>query len=60
MKIKPDNLSLWPHQIQAIETISKYVDAFENGETPGSALIQMPTGSGKTGVIAATARCISD
>ena len=60
MKIKPDNLSLWPHQIQAIETISKYVDAFENGETPGSALIQMPTGSGKTGVIAATARCISE
>jgi superfamily II DNA or RNA helicase len=45
---------LWEHQQRAVQTISDYIEA----ESDGSALIRMPTGTGKTGVIATAARCL--
>jgi len=45
---------LWEHQKHAVQTISDYIEA----ESDGSALIRMPTGTGKTGVIATVARCL--
>ena len=38
---------LWPHQREAIKTIEQYLGA----GAVGSALIRMPTGTGKTGII---------
>jgi len=52
-----DQLSLWPHQRAALEQMESYLDAYAQRETRGSALVHMPTGSGKTGIIAALARC---
>ncbi|MBW2120153.1 MAG: DEAD/DEAH box helicase family protein, partial [Deltaproteobacteria bacterium] len=43
---------LWGHQRKAISTVRKYVAVFNKDKTIGSALIHMPTGTGKTGVIA--------
>jgi superfamily II DNA or RNA helicase len=42
------SLDLWPHQRAAIEACNRY---FASG-TVRSALVQMPTGTGKTGVMA--------
>ncbi len=42
--------ALWDHQREAVRTISEYLDS---GEREESALITMPTGTGKSGVIAA-------
>jgi superfamily II DNA or RNA helicase len=47
-------LPLWDHQKRAVEAVEKYMEA----ESDGSALIRMPTGTGKTGVIATVARCL--
>lgn len=47
-------LPLWDHQIGAVEAIAHYVESGSDG----SALIRMPTGTGKTGVIATVARCL--
>jgi superfamily II DNA or RNA helicase len=47
-------LPLWEHQRRAVQTISDYIEA----ESDGSASIRMPTGTGKTGVIATVARCL--
>jgi hypothetical protein len=44
--------SLWEHQRAAVETIQAYLNASDPGDR--AALITMPTGTGKTGVIAAT------
>lgn len=49
---------LWPHQQQALKKIESYLEAFSKGETNKSALIQIPTGGGKSGIIAITARCL--
>jgi superfamily II DNA or RNA helicase len=44
--------ALWPHQRQAVETVRGYL---EDGAQQGrAALITMPTGTGKTGVIASS------
>lgn len=43
---------LWDHQRKAVETIRDYLAAFEQDNNLGACLIHMPTGSGKTGVIA--------
>lgn len=44
-------ISLWSHQAAAVDDCRRY---FESGSTR-SALVQMPTGTGKTGVMAVTA-----
>lgn len=51
---------LWPHQINAIEIIDSYYDSFNSAGETGAALIQMPTGSGKSGIIAYYSRCRED
>jgi superfamily II DNA or RNA helicase len=43
---------LWAHQVRALETVHEYLDSDSRGDT--SALLTMPTGTGKTGVIAAS------
>lgn len=47
-------LPLWPHQIAAIEMIQDYLSA----AVSGSALVRMPTGSGKSGIITVASRCL--
>ncbi len=49
---------LWPHQIAAIEKSELYISDFRNEVTSKSSLIQIPTGGGKSGIIAILARCI--
>lgn len=51
---------LWSHQIQAIKMLIQYIDDYHNGDTNQAALVQMPTGSGKSGVIAYLSRCLPD
>ncbi len=57
---------LWPHQVEAIGLACGYIAAWHNPISSGrrlpgrSALIKMPTGTGKTGVIATLARCLTD
>jgi superfamily II DNA or RNA helicase len=53
-------LHLWEPQKAAIDTMRQYISAFNRGITNKSALVHMPTGSGKTGVIAVLSRCISE
>ena len=49
---------LWPHQRDAVEVARAYLTApVAAGE---SALITMPTGTGKTGVIAAITTCLPE
>jgi len=43
---------LWPHQEKAIDAFRKYLNAAQKNPDLGSALVHMPTGTGKTGVIA--------
>lgn len=47
-----DYAKLWPHQAAALSMCRRYLDAFHSGLTSGSALVRMPTGTGKSGVIA--------
>lgn len=48
--------ALWPHQQEALDIASGYLASRRTSRSraaiPGSALIRMPTGTGKTGVIA--------
>ncbi len=53
--------NLWDHQIEAIKEVQRYIKAYWNnrvGIKDKSALVNMPTGSGKSGIIAVLARCI--
>ncbi len=50
------NLSLWPHQIKAVEIARRYICS----KSRCSSLIQMPTGTGKSGVIAILAKLFND
>lgn len=50
---------LWPHQKKACEMVKKYLTAHAKGEVEGSALVRFPTGAGKTGVIAMTAKLLA-
>jgi len=54
----PQRLSaaLRDYQRQAIAEMTKYAERFDATQ-PRAGLVQMPTGSGKTGVIATLARC---
>ena len=54
------SFSLWDHQIAAIKKMEEYIIAYRNSTTKNSALVHMPTGSGKTGVIAVLSRCSVD
>jgi hypothetical protein len=49
--------ALWPHQREALNAMTRYIAAFDSNN-PHAALVHMPTGSGKTAVIASLARCL--
>ena len=51
---------LRPPQLEAINTIINYLDAYHAGETTEACLINMPTGSGKSGVITCCCRCLDN
>lgn len=51
------DLPLWPHQKEAVGIARSYIRRYWKDPQLGSALIQMPTGGGKSGVIAILARC---
>jgi hypothetical protein len=55
--VKPSLTStpLWPHQKSAVELVRRYLTAAEKDETDGASLVHMPTGTGRSGVIA----CVS-
>ncbi len=55
-----DQLPLWPHQSEAVNRMRHYIASYQNADVKGSALVHMPTGSGKTGVIATIARCLPE
>jgi len=59
-EITPENLGLWPPQLEAVRRMHAYIQAYQSGAVDQAALVHMPTGSGKTGVIAALARCIPE
>src|SRR5215831_2137968 len=52
-------LPLWEHQKKAIEVIHGYLLESRNQTSHGAALIHMPTGTGKTGVIAIASHFIN-
>ena len=49
----PEDLRLWRHQVQAVETVAPFLAAQAGPPAPGrlSALVNIPTGGGKTAVI---------
>lgn len=49
--------ALWRHQCEAVDAMTRYLAAFDSSH-PRAALVHMPTGSGKTAVIASLARCL--
>lgn len=55
-----EELLLYPFQREAVDKMREYISAFSNLDTKGSGLVNMPTGSGKTAVIAVLTRCIPD
>lgn len=56
----PNGLSLWQNQKEAIALGAAYVRVSQRkGESEG-ALVKMPTGSGKSGVIAVLTRCLPE
>src|SRR5437773_2156900 len=54
--------ALWEHQRQAIETVVAYLSADPHlPERPNlreAALLKLPTGTGKSGIVAVVARCL--
>ncbi len=54
------NLPLWEPQKEAVLKMRNYISAFNGGDVNKAALVHMPTGSGKTGVIAVLARCVPE
>ena len=55
MPLRWTNLKLWPNQRDALRRCTQYLEAPKR-----SALVQMPTGTGKTGVIAVLSRTESE
>jgi superfamily II DNA or RNA helicase len=49
------DLALWPHQVDALSTLSRFIKS-QGAKPRRSALVQMPTGTGKSGVIAVAAQ----
>jgi superfamily II DNA or RNA helicase len=58
------DIPLWPHQSEAVKRMQRYIAAFSryarDGVEQRSALVRMPTGTGKSGIIAVLARCLAD
>jgi superfamily II DNA or RNA helicase len=54
--LSSDDLELWPHQSLALKRMRQYLEDYKQKKTTGSALVHMPTGSGKTRVISTLAR----
>ncbi len=52
----PAGLKLWKHQSEAIEKVRGYLSSKDKG----AALVRIPTGAGKTGVIAVLAQAFPD
>jgi superfamily II DNA or RNA helicase len=54
--------SLWTHQRKAIETVAAYLAADphlpERPKVREAALLKLPTGTGKSGIVAVLARCL--
>jgi len=48
-------LKLWYHQIRALENVEDYLDQGPDG----AALIRMPTGTGKTGIMGVVSQFLS-
>jgi superfamily II DNA or RNA helicase len=59
MVTTPDwkSIPLWPHQARAVEQVLEYLEAYPP-EQGRAALIKMPTGTGKSGVMAVLARAV--
>ena len=53
------SLTLWDHQKQAIAFCAAYGRIIGSMGTPEAGLIKMPTGTGKSGVVAVVARCLT-
>jgi superfamily II DNA or RNA helicase len=49
-------LGLWSHQNQAVEKVRSYIES----DADGAALVRMPTGTGKTAVMAVLSQCFPD
>jgi len=58
--ISMTSLPLWDHQRKAIETIQHYLTAVNQNASAGAALVHMPTGTGKSGVIATASHLIEN
>jgi superfamily II DNA or RNA helicase len=50
--------TLWDHQKQAIAFCAAYCRLGLSGASPEAGLIKMPTGTGKSGVVAVVSRCL--
>jgi superfamily II DNA or RNA helicase len=59
-RVSLSELKLWPHQRAAYDAMARYVRAVRSGKTTQAGLVHMPTGTGKTGVIACLARLLPD
>ncbi|MBN1305574.1 MAG: DEAD/DEAH box helicase family protein [Anaerolineales bacterium] len=55
-----EQLPLWEPQRASVECMRNYIWAYQGGEVTESAMVHMPTGSGKTGVIATLARFLEE
>ena len=51
-----NRLLLWKHQSVAVQRMREYIHAFQKAKTERAALVHMPTGTGKTRVIASLTR----
>ncbi|MGO9684975.1 MAG: DEAD/DEAH box helicase family protein, partial [Beijerinckiaceae bacterium] len=47
-QLDPSALDLWPHQFDAV----RIADAYFSDQSSRACLIHMPTGTGKTGIMA--------
>ena len=50
---------LWDHQRKAVDKIRDYLTAYENDNSIGACLVHLPTGAGKTGIIACASHFLS-
>lgn len=54
------SMHLWEPQQAAVQKMRQYISAYRKGEVKQAALVHMPTGSGKSGVIAVLTRCLPE